>query len=109
MTYFKKVNTKVFTEPHGSINFPIFTYETAPIDGVCASDAVYMNNEYPPAGVHDDHEGFFVYSGEGYAKVGEEEQDICAGTCFYAPAGVKHQIKKNENCKELRIFLFHFK
>lgn len=107
--YFKEVNQNLFTEPHGSRNYPVFTYQDAPIEGVCASDAEYFNEEYPAPGIHDDNEGFFVYEGYGFATVGKEEQRISAGTCFYAPAGVRHMIKKAPDCESLRIFLFHFK
>ena len=108
MTYMKKKDPNQFTTPHGSVNYPIFTYDDAPIKGVCASDAEYQNDEYPNPGIHEDHEGFYVYEGTGWAKVGEEEFELSAGTCFYAPAGVYHQIKKSKKCDKLRIFLFHF-
>ena len=87
MTYMKKKDPNQFTTPHGSVNYPIFTYDDAPIKGVCASDAEYLNDEYPNP---------------------EEEFELSAGTCFYAPAGVYHQIKKSKKCDKLRIFLFHF-
>lgn len=109
MSYFKEVDPNIFTEPHGSKNFPIFTYDATPIKGVTAADAIYYNEEYPTPGVHDDIEGFFVYAGKGYAKVGAEEREIKEGCCFFAPAGVEHMIKKSPECEELRIFLFHFK
>lgn len=108
MKFVRKKDPTLFTTPHGSINYPLFTYENAPIHGVCASDAEYLNDEYPNPGVHDDNEGFYVYEGTGFAKVGDSEFELSAGTCFFAPAGVYHQIKKSSTCSKLRIFLFHF-
>jgi len=108
MSYFAAKDPSVFTEPHGSRNFPIFHAGNAPIAGVTASDAAYYNTTYPAPGVHEDHEGFYVYEGHGYAKVGDEEREIAAGSCFYAPAGVPHQVRRSEECDVLKVFLFHF-
>lgn len=109
MSFFANIDTNLFFEPHGSINYPIFSYEKAPIHGASAAMGIYLNNEYPTPGLHEDHEGFYVYAGTGTAKVGDEECDIKEGCCFYAPAGVPHVIKKDSSCPELKIFLFHFK
>lgn len=109
MDYLAKVDPNKFTEPHGSVNYPIFTYDTAIIEGSCAALSVYLNNEYPTAGVHEDHEGFYVCSGTGMAKVGDKEYCLKEGCCFYAPAGVPHMIKKDKDCIQLKLFLFHFK
>ena len=109
MSYFAVKDPSVFTEPHGSKNFPIFTEKNAPIAGVTASDAAYYNTAYPAPGVHEDNEGFYVYAGHGYARVGDEEQPIAEGSCFYAPAGVPHQVRRAEDCEAVRVFLFHFR
>lgn len=108
MSYFGTVDPNRYTEPHGSVNYSIFYDENTPIPGASASAAIYLNNEYPAPGVHEDNEGFFVYEGTGFARVGEQEQAIRPGCCFYAPAGTPHQIKKASDCVELKIFLFHF-
>ena len=108
MSYFARMNPAVYTEPHGSVKYPIFTAENAPVSGVSASAADYLKDEYPVPGVHEDKEGFYVYDGKGMAMVGDEESAISEVCCFYAPAGVKHQIKKDKDCGELKIFLFHF-
>ncbi len=67
----------------------------------------YRQTEYLQGGVHEDQEGFFVLEGSGSARVGEEEFPLEPGTCFLAPAGVYHTIKRNSGCPYVKLFYFH--
>lgn len=46
--------------------------------------------------VHDVMEVFSILEGEGKALMGEKTQLCSAGTCFVAPAGVKHGLKNTQ-------------
>lgn len=108
MNYFSKLGKHNVKDAPGAKNYPIFIDGEAPIKGCNASIGVYHCEEYPTPGVHEDNEGFYVISGQGKAKIGDIESDISEGSCFYAPAGVPHAIKKAPNTPDLVIFLFHF-
>ncbi len=108
MKYFSKADMNAPKPAPGATNYPIFLDGTAPCEGCNASVNFYECKEYPVPGVHEDNEGFYVVKGSGWAKVAQEECPIEAGTFFYAPAGVPHAIRKNPDCPELEVVLFHF-
>lgn len=108
MKYFSKVDRNAPKEAPGATNYPIFPDGTAPCKGCNASLNVYYCEEYPQPGVHDDNEGFYVVSGSGMAKIGDEESPISAGSFFYAPVGVPHAIKKDPGTPDMEVILFHF-
>lgn len=92
MKYFSKADKNKPKIVPGATNYSIFCQTTAPCSGCNASVNFYHCEEYPTPGVHSDNEGFYVIQGKGMARVGEEEAAICAGSFFYAPAGVPHAI-----------------
>ena len=108
MKYFKDSLNAGIAEPHEVVIVPVFTKENTPIPGATVAIGEYNNTEYTAPGVHDDHEGFYVYAGHGFARVGEEESKISLGSCFYAPAGVPHQVKRATDSEIMKVFLFHF-
>ena len=67
------------------------------VKGFCMGVAVYDTTEYATPGVHDDQEGFFVVSGEGMARVGDDEFAVRPGLYFVAAKGVPHAIKTTGN------------
>ena len=77
------------------------------INGCKTGISIYDNTEYKKGGVHEDQEGFYVLEGKGFALFGEEEHEIYPGMTMIAPAGVKHQIKRNEDSEAIKIFYFH--
>ena len=69
---------------------------------------VFYETEYPAQfGIHEDHEGFFVLSGEGKFLLSGEEFDIEPGTAMIAPSGAPHGLKKRGEA-DLVVFIFHF-
>ncbi|MBQ2803021.1 MAG: cupin domain-containing protein [Lachnospiraceae bacterium] len=77
------------------------------VAGCRSGITIYRSTEFGKGGIHEDQEGFFVLSGEGVARIGENEFPIYEGMSFLAPAGVRHTIKSN--CKEVpvKVFWFH--
>ena len=64
------------------------------VAGFCLGVSEYDCGEYPEPGVHEDQEGFYVISGQGMARVGDEEIELKPGTVFLAGKGVPHAIKR---------------
>lgn len=79
------------------------------INGCKTGISIYDNTEYKKGGVHEDQEGFYVLEGFGKALFGEEEHDIYPGMTMIAPAGVKHQLKRDEKSGAIKVFYFHAK
>jgi len=77
------------------------------VAGCCSGITVYSGTEYGFGGVHDDQEGFFVLSGEGYAKLDDEEFEVYPGTSFVALPGVKHTVKSKSPDEPVKVFWFH--
>lgn len=75
--------------------------------GCCAGILVYRQTEFIQGGVHDDQEGFYVLEGCGMAKVGDSEFPIAPGSCFIAPAGKYHYVRRDPDCPCVRLFFFH--
>ena len=48
-----------------------------------------------------------VLSGQGWAKIGEEEFFVEQGTAFIAPEGMPHQMKSADSGEPLTLFWFH--
>ncbi|MDO9464429.1 MAG: cupin domain-containing protein [bacterium] len=56
----------------------------------------------PPGGKSEEHkhiegEMFYVVSGKGSIKVGEEIEDVTAGTAIWSSSGKSHQLMNNNN------------
>jgi len=77
----------------GQISATILGEEHGCVKGFCMGVAVYDVTEYAKPGVHEDQEGFYVLSGCGTAKVGDEEIALEPGVFFVAGKGVPHAIK----------------
>jgi mannose-6-phosphate isomerase-like protein (cupin superfamily) len=55
----------------------------------------YCNGEeYGSQAHHEDQEGFYVISGEGYALLGDTEYKLTPGMFFIAKAGEGHTMRK---------------
>jgi len=104
--YVTAINPDVKTETQFSTSYPLFKKDAAPIPGCIAMHLVFHTDTYPEPGVHDDNEGFYVTSGNGMIKIGDEEYPISSGSAIYVPAGVKHAIKSDGG--DLGIFAYHF-
>ncbi len=107
-SYFSKLDESKCREIHGSKYYELFAEQNTPIMGCSAGIGVYPNTEYPPLGVHQDNEGFYVVCGSGTGIVGAQEQAIVPGSFFYVPAGEPHAVKKDVDAEDLKVLLFHF-
>jgi mannose-6-phosphate isomerase-like protein (cupin superfamily) len=75
--------------------------------GYCMGIVIYDKEEYGAPGVHEDQEGFYVISGRGIAKVGDEEFPIRPGTAFIAHKGVPHSVKKSPGSMPVKVLWSH--
>lgn len=60
-----------------------------------------MSNSNPHTHM-DAEEVFYVVSGHGQVRVGDEKEDIEPGSCIYIPPGVEHQLI-NTNDETLKV------
>lgn len=91
----------------GVKNYQLLTASNGCVNGCCAGISIFSNTEYAMANTHEDQEGFFVISGDGWAKVGETEFPIEPMTSFIVPAGVSHTVKRNAESTPVTLFWFH--
>lgn len=108
MEYFFELNRNNSRPAAGARNYEILAENDSPCKGFSAGYNIYYTNEYVTPGVHDDNEGFYVIKGSGTARINDVEKVIREGSFFIAPAGAPHAIKKDVDCEELEILLFHF-
>ena len=76
-------------------------------NGCVCGISSYSCLEYPKFDMHNDQEGFIVLSGEGYAKVGEEEGMLRPGVSFIVPANTLHAIRSIHTDIPVEVFWFH--
>lgn len=86
---------------------PLVWKETVETDtafevGVSGYDSI----EFPDTKTHEDEEAIYIISGEGVAKIGENEVEFKAGDCLYVPPKTPHCIKKTGE-KELKAVYCH--
>ena len=108
MAYYQRkqdVNEIAAGNGHGS--FPLLGEKQGCTNSCCAGISYYSRTEYTPPAVHEDQEGFMVLSGQGWAKIGEEEFFVEQGTAFIAPEGMPHQMKSADSGEPLTLFWFH--
>ena len=91
----------------GVENYPLLTEHHGCVNGCCTGISVYNALDYPMANIHEDQEGFFVFEGEGWAKIGEEEIPLSPGVSFIVPAGFSHTVKRNPDSLAVKVFWFH--
>ena len=91
----------------GHVSYDLLTQANGCVNGCIAGISDYTETEYGDSGCHEDQEGFYVVSGTGWAKVGNEEKRIAAGDAFFVPPGVAHTMKAECRDTLLRVFWFH--
>lgn len=105
--YIKKSDVKEMVSGHGHGSWPMLGSEHGCTNGCCAGISYYSSCEYTPAAVHEDQEGFFVLSGQGFARIGDEEFEIKPDMAFIAPAGTEHQMRSKAADEPVVVFWFH--
>lgn len=108
MAYFqRKSEVKEIIAGNGHGSFPLLGEAQGCTNGCCAGISYYSDTEYTPAAVHEDQEGFFVLSGKGWAKIGEEEFMVEPEIAMIVPAKTAHQMKSLKKEDKLVVFWFH--
>ena len=82
-------------ERHGAVN------------GVRVGVSLYDETDYASPGVHEFQETFYVVTGRGRAKIGEQEFAIRPGSAFVAPAGTPHAIRREPTSEPVKIIWSH--
>jgi len=107
MSYFiKRRDVEPITHA-GVVSYPMLTHAHGCVNGFSSGITCYTATEYLTPGVHDDQEGFVVIAGRGWAKVGDEEYYLEPDTCFIAPAGVAHALKRDPDVPYIKVGWFH--
>jgi mannose-6-phosphate isomerase-like protein (cupin superfamily) len=107
MSFFvNRRDVQAITAP-GHTGYPLLNESHGCVAGFKSGITIYTATEYGPAGVHGDQEGFVVMDGTGWVKVGDEEQHVEPDTCFIAPAGVAHSIKRDSTSPHIKVCWFH--
>ena len=105
MSYFThKEDARKETNGNGYI---LLSKDNGCTNGCVAGYTAYPFTEYQKPGCHQDQEGFIVLSGNGWAKLGDEERMIKPGTAFIAPKDVPHVIKSADPADPVVVFWFH--
>ena len=71
--------------------------EQGAINGFSMGCTFCYATEYADPATHGDQEGFYVVSGEGFVKLGDEEYAISPGMCFIARAGEAHALRRTSS------------
>jgi len=109
MDIYKKMSEVEPVHADGHLGYRLLNESNGCCGGSSTGVSVYFCEDYPTAATHEDQEGFFVFEGKGWAKVGDAEIRLEPEMSFIAQKGVAHCIKKDKDCKELKIFWFHCK
>ena len=107
MKYYVSLKDAVAQQESGHVSFDLLTEENGCKNGCICGISRYTETEYQAPGCHEDQEGFYVVSGCGMAKVGEQEFCVSPGMAFIAPAGVLHTICTNDVNVPVEVFWFH--
>lgn len=92
-----------------TIGCNLLTEKDGCVNGCKCGISVYTNTEYAPDGgpMHDDQEGFYVLEGTGSALIDGVEYEMKPNICFIVPAGMKHTMKKSDDCEYCKVFWYH--
>ncbi len=107
MTYFANIADVTPVAGAGHIAYPMLDTAHGCVNGCLVGISVYSSTEYGVPGVHEDQECFVVLEGTGWAKVGDEEHAIRPQTCFIAPAGTPHTVKRDPGSPHVKVCWFH--
>ena len=89
------------------ISYVLLDGENGCVAGCRCGVTVCRATEFGKGGTHEDQEGFFVLSGQGAARVGEEEFEIHEGMAFIVPAKVNHTLHSASSKTPLMVLWFH--
>ena len=106
MNYFAKMPETPDVSP-SHLSFTLLTAANGCVNGCVAGISDYITEDFSPPAFHEDQEGFYVISGNGWARIGEQEQQVSAGDVFIAPAHVAHSMRTLSKDVPLRILWFH--
>lgn len=80
--------------------------EQGAVNGFSMGVTCNYDTEYGEPATHVDQEGFYVVSGEGFVKLGEDEYKVGPGMAFIAKAGEPHTMRKTSD-EPLKVLWSH--
>ena len=107
MSFFSHPEMGVFEQGAGHIGATLLSEKNGCQNHCVIGVSIYSDTTYPAPGVHDEQEGFVVFSGRGYAKVGSEEHELSPQTVFIVPPLTPHAIRTDNNDEPVMVFWFH--
>lgn len=107
MRYDVDGNQIPITMNNGNCSKVLLTGENGCVHDCMTGVSYNYHTEYPEAQAHEFQEGFYVVSGRGYAKVGDQEFPVYPGVSFLAPAHVYHAVKTDDAAEPVVVFWFH--
>jgi hypothetical protein len=107
VSYFVRRSDVVGIPMEGHVSCPVLDASHGCVASFCSGITVHTATEYPATGLHDDQEGFVVLAGFGWARVGDEEFRLEPETCFLAPAGTPHSVRRDPESVPLAVCWFH--
>ena len=84
----------------------LLSEEQGAINGFSMGVTYIYDTEYQHIAAHDDQEGFYVISGEGFVRLGYDEYRIEPGMSFIARAGEEHVMRKTSS-EPIRVVWAH--
>jgi len=98
-----EVEGERFSSPHARVIKHLAAPWTVGTSNLWAGLPIIGGGSSSNPHLHDDAEEiFYVISGSGRIKVGEEEEDIAPGSCIFIPPKTLHQLL-NTGHEELRV------
>lgn len=106
MLYWNEFQPEKMKDAGEHLSCTLLDAEQGCVDDCMAGISEYAGTEYSPAQKHPFQEGFYVISGAGSARIGEEEFPVHEGMTFLAPRETLHTIKSS-GAEPVRVFWFH--
>ena len=99
-----EVEGERFSQPHARVIKHLAAPWTAGTSNLWTGLTIIGRGSSSNPHLHDESEEvFYVISGTGRIKVGEEEEEIAPGSCIYIPPKTLHQLL-NTGQAELKVF-----
>jgi mannose-6-phosphate isomerase-like protein (cupin superfamily) len=105
MLIINRRDANILHTPHGSEIRPLIDRTTSPITQCSlAEETLPPGRSVTPHHHQVLEEIYYIVSGQGVMKIGEEEQAVGAGDAIYIPRGARHTLT-NTGAEAMRILL----
>lgn len=106
MQYYSIFTNEKLKPSAGHSSYIMLGAEQGCVGDCAAGISVYFSHEFSPAQSHPYQEGFYVISGVGLAKVGDNIFEISEAMSFLVPRGTEHSICSS-GAEPVKVFWFH--